>query len=42
MQRTGDGQEQVGYSVAGRSGCRVTPCVVCTVHRETRSAGFLI
>jgi hypothetical protein len=42
MQRTGDGQAQVGYSVAERSGGRVTPCVVCTVHMETRSAGFLI
>jgi hypothetical protein len=33
---------QVGYSVAGRSGGRVTPCVVCTVHIETGSADFLI
>jgi hypothetical protein len=33
---------QVGYSVAGRSRGRVAPCVVCTVHMETRSAGFLV
>jgi hypothetical protein len=27
-----------------RDGCtgRVTPCVVCTVHKETRSADFLV
>jgi hypothetical protein len=29
-------------SVAGRSTGRVTPCVVCTAHEETRSAGFLV
>jgi hypothetical protein len=33
---------QVGYSVAGRSRGRVVPCAVCTVHVETRSAGFLV
>jgi hypothetical protein len=33
---------QVGYSVAGRSRGRVTPCVVCTWHMETRSVGFLV
>jgi hypothetical protein len=33
---------QVRYSVAGRSGGRVTPCVICTVHVEMRSAGFLV
>jgi hypothetical protein len=33
---------QVGYSMAGRSGGRVTPCEVCTVHVETMSAGFLV
>ena len=33
---------QVGYSVAGRSRGRVTPCAVRTVHVETRSAGFLV
>jgi hypothetical protein len=33
---------QVGYSMVRRSGDRVTPCVVCTVHVETRSACFLV
>jgi hypothetical protein len=33
---------QVGYSVAGRSRGRVSPCAVCTVHVKTRSAGFLV
>jgi hypothetical protein len=28
---------QVGYSVAGRSGGRVAPCVICTVHVEMRA-----
>jgi hypothetical protein len=42
MRRTGDGHAQVGYSVVGRSGGQVTPCVVCTMHEETRSAGFLV
>jgi hypothetical protein len=42
VQMTWDGQAQVRYPVAGRSGGRVTPCVVCTVHMETRSAGFLV
>jgi hypothetical protein len=32
----------VGYSVAGRSGGRLTVCVVCTVHVETRSESFLV
>jgi hypothetical protein len=32
----------VGYSVDGRSGGRVTPCAVYTVHVETRSTCFLI
>jgi hypothetical protein len=32
---------QVGYSVAGRSRGRVTPCAVCTWHVETRSTGSL-
>jgi hypothetical protein len=31
-----------GYSVAGRSRGRVALCVVCTVHMEMRSAGFLV
>jgi alpha-D-ribose 1-methylphosphonate 5-triphosphate synthase subunit PhnG len=42
VQRTGDGQTQVGYSVVGRSRDRVTLCAVCTVHKETASAYFLI
>jgi hypothetical protein len=42
VQRTGDGQAQIRYSVAGRSRGCVTLCVVCTVHKETRSAGFLV
>jgi hypothetical protein len=42
MRRTGDSQAQVGYSVAGRSGGRVTPCAVCIMHEETRIASFLI
>jgi hypothetical protein len=42
VQRTRDGQAQVGYSVAGRSRGRVTPCVISTMHKETRSAGFLV
>jgi hypothetical protein len=33
---------QVGYSVAERSGGRVTPCAVCTVHVETMSADFSV
>jgi hypothetical protein len=33
---------QVGYLVAGRSRGRVAPCVICTVHVEMRSAGFLV
>jgi hypothetical protein len=33
---------QVGYLVAGRLRGRVAPCAVCTVHVETRSAGFLV
>jgi hypothetical protein len=42
VQRTGDGQAQVRYSVAGRSGGRVMPFAVCTVHEETMSVGFLV
>jgi hypothetical protein len=42
VQRIGDGQALVGNSVDGRSGSRVTLCAVCTVHVETRSAGFLV
>jgi hypothetical protein len=40
VQRTGDGEVQVGYSVVERSGGRVTSCAVYTVHVETRSAGL--
>jgi hypothetical protein len=42
VRRAGDGQTQVGYSMAGRSGGRVMPCAVCTVHEEMRSEGFLV
>jgi hypothetical protein len=42
MQRTRDGQAQVGYSVAGRSRGRVMLCVICTVHEEMRSTSFLV
>jgi hypothetical protein len=30
------------YSVVGRSGGKVTSCAVCTVHKETKSADFLV
>jgi hypothetical protein len=40
--RTGDGKAHIGYSIAGQSGGRVMPCAVCTVHVETRRAGFLV
>jgi hypothetical protein len=33
---------QVGYSVVGRSRGRVTPCAVCTMHMDTKSASFLV
>jgi hypothetical protein len=33
---------QVEYSVARQSRGWVTSCAVCTVHVETRSAGFLV
>jgi hypothetical protein len=42
VQRTGDDQAQVRYTVVGRSVDWVTPCAVCTVHKEVRSAGFLV
>jgi hypothetical protein len=42
MQRTGDGKAQVRYSVARRLRGRVTLCAICTVHKETRSVGFLV
>jgi hypothetical protein len=42
VQRTGDGQALVEYSVAERSRGQVMLCIVCIVHKEMRSAGFLI
>jgi hypothetical protein len=42
VHRIRDGQAHVGYSVAGRLRGRVTLCVVCTVHKDVRSAGFLV
>jgi hypothetical protein len=42
VQRNGDGQAQVGYSVAGRSGGQMTLCAVYTVHEEMRSVDFLV
>jgi hypothetical protein len=42
VQRTSDSQAQVGNSVVGQSGGRVTSCAVCTIHKEIRSAGFLV
>jgi hypothetical protein len=42
MYWTEDGQTQVGYSVAGRSGGQVMLCAVYTVHEEMRSVGFLV
>jgi hypothetical protein len=42
MQRTEDGQAQVEYSVVERSRGQVTLCMVYTMHKETRSAGFLV
>jgi hypothetical protein len=42
MQRIGDGQTQVGYSMAERLGCRMTSCVIYIMHNETRSASFLV
>jgi hypothetical protein len=42
VQRIGDGQARVVYSVAGRSEGRMMLCVVCTVHEKMMSASFLI
>jgi hypothetical protein len=42
MQRIGDGQTQVGYSMVERLGCRMTSCVIYIMHNETRSASFLV
>jgi hypothetical protein len=33
---------QVEYLVTGRSGGRVTLCVLCTMHVEMSSVGFLV
>jgi hypothetical protein len=41
VQRTGDGR--TGQVLGGRAVERsVAPCAICTVHVETRSAGFLV
>jgi hypothetical protein len=43
VRRIEDDHAQVRYSVAGRSGGRVTPCVIRIVHvKETRSASFSV
>jgi hypothetical protein len=42
VQRTGDGQAQVGYSVLGWSSGRVTMCSVCTVHVKTGRYSLVI
>jgi hypothetical protein len=42
VQRTANDQAQVEYSVAERLRSWVMLCAVCTVHKETRSAGFLV
>jgi hypothetical protein len=42
VQRTGDGQTQVGYLVVGRSRGRMMLCAVCIVHKETRNVDFLV
>jgi hypothetical protein len=42
VQRTEDSQAQVRYSVVGRSRGWVTLSVVCTMHKEMGSTGFLV
>jgi hypothetical protein len=42
VQRTVDGQAQLGFSVAGRSRGWVALCAVCTMHKGMSSAGFLV
>jgi hypothetical protein len=42
MQRIGDDQTQIRYSIVGRSRGRVTLCAICTVHKEMRSVSFLV
>jgi hypothetical protein len=40
--KVGRDEDHVGYLMVGRSGGRVIPCVVCTVHVEIRSTSFLV
>jgi hypothetical protein len=40
--RIGDGQAQVGYSVAGQLRGQVTLCAVYTVHEEMKGASLLV
>jgi hypothetical protein len=42
VQRTRDGQTQIGYLMAGCSRDQVTLCAVCTVHKKTRNMCFLV
>jgi hypothetical protein len=42
VQRIGDDQAQVRYSVVGRSRGRVTLCAVFTVHKEMMSTSFMV
>jgi hypothetical protein len=42
VQRTGDGEAQVRYSVAGRSRGQVTLYAVYTVHKKMTNTGFLV
>jgi hypothetical protein len=37
-----DGQAQISYLMVRRSKGWVTSCMVSTVHKETRSASFLV
>jgi hypothetical protein len=42
LQRVGDYQAQVVYSVARRSRSQLMLCKVSTVHKEMRNASFLV
>jgi hypothetical protein len=42
VQRTEDDKSQNEYSMTGRSGGRVTSCVVCTVHKEMGNTDLLV
>jgi hypothetical protein len=42
VQRVGDGEAQVGYLVPRRLKGYVTLCAVCTVYKESSSAGLLV